>query len=224
MEESVYGHGIDGKEFFNKKFLLDVYDLNKAIARHEEEIEGNIFYSRRNLKGSINPESVFSLQTRRRNISRIAPYINSVIEVGVNGGHSALFWMSLNKNLKYYGVDICDHAYTPEAANYLSDKFRDRFKFFQGDSRDVLPTIPNQIDASVDLIIIDGGHSAEVAYQDIKNSLNVGKKLSSRFLLIDDADEEPIHKIILKTILSGKASTETLGNTLETQKQILLRI
>ena len=219
-----YGFDSIGRESFDSTLLNETNELNKTIAIANEEIEGNIFYTRKQTCIDIKPEPYFVLQTRRRNISRVAPYINSVLEIGLNGGHSALFWLTLNKNIKYYGVDICEHKYTTLAADFLKKKFKDRFTFFKGDSTVILPGLVNHIKDNVDLIVIDGGHSSEIASQDFTNSFMISKDLGSKFILVDDSDEMPIHKLILKIIFSGKVSSETLSNTWESEKQILLRI
>lgn len=147
-----------------------------------------------------------------------------MIEIGFNGGHSALFWLNLNRKLKYYGVDICEHKYTNIAANFLKDKFPNRFEFYKGDSNLVVPTLPDKVSEKIDLIVIDGGHSYEIANNDFINSLECLKTLESKYLLVDDRDEEAINTIISKNILNGKVSTESLGGIWEGGKQVLLKI
>ena len=74
----------------NNDFSSDAFALDNFITCRDEGIEGNIFVFSERFEGRNNPESIFSLETCRRKISRVAQHITWVIEVGVNGDHNEL--------------------------------------------------------------------------------------------------------------------------------------
>ena len=60
-----------------------------------------------------------AFKSRRRNIARIAPHIDSIFEIEVNAGHSAVLWLMFNKNINYYGLDLFTDNYMLLCANFL---------------------------------------------------------------------------------------------------------
>lgn len=118
------------------------------------------------------------------------PEIESIMEIGLNAGHSAENFFQTCKQLKkFISFDINWHDYTKVAVEYLSQKYPNAFQFIPGDSRTTVPvyaTIYPQ--ERFDLIYIDGDHSYSGASQDILNC----KKLagSTTILLIDDYTPE----------------------------------
>jgi hypothetical protein len=114
------------------------------------------------------------------------PNIQSILEIGLNGGHSAEFFFQCCKKLKRFSsFDINMHAYTPPAAEYFSLKQKGKFEFILGDSAITVPQyaqkFPNQ---KFDLIYVDGKHTYEACTQDVLNC----KKLAhaDTLLWIDD--------------------------------------
>ena len=109
-----------------------------------EEMWGNVCYPRQAANTDfINnlPSQNNQFKSRRRNIARIAPHLNSVFEIGVNAGHSAALWLMCNENIKYYGLDLFTNNYMRSCADFLKERFEDRFNVFTGDSRIEIPKI-----------------------------------------------------------------------------------
>ncbi len=137
---------------------------------------------------SSNNEGYMS-QTQKEQIKTLLshyPNIESILEIGLNGGHSAENFFQCCKNLKQFAsFDICWHAYTPVAVEYLSRKYKKKFEFIKGDSALTIPEytemFPNQ---TFDLIYIDGNHSYDSCTQDILNCQKLANK--ETILLIDD--------------------------------------
>ncbi len=118
------------------------------------------------------------------------PDIESVLEIGLNAGHSAEnFFQTCPKLKKFVSFDINSHEYTKVAVEYLSQKYPDAFQFIPGNSRKTVPAYtivyPN---AKFDLIYIDGDHSYSGAVRDILNCKSLAN--SKTILLIDDYSPE----------------------------------
>ena len=114
------------------------------------------------------------------------PPIHSVLEIGLNAGHSADHILKTCPSIqKFVSIDISVFRYTILALIYLSKKYEKVFQFIQGDSQTILPKYsalrPNE---KFDLIYIDGNHSYEGCSKDIESC----KKLShpGTKLWIDD--------------------------------------
>lgn len=111
-------------------------------------------------------------------------HIKSVLEIGLNGGHSAENFFQNCKNLeKFLSFDICMHKYTPVAVEYLARKYKEKFAFIEGDSSLTLPEYAKNSKEKFDLIYIDGNHSYDNCIKDILNCQNFATE--STILLID---------------------------------------
>ena len=188
---------------------------------------GNVCYQRR--KSNTNfinlfPDQIESYMSRRRNIARIAPHINSIFEIGFNACHSAALWLTINKDIKYYGLDIAKDEYMKQCANFMKDKFHERFNFFIGDSRTEMKRIEKEITEDIDLIHIDGGHTFELADSDLSNSLNISQKLNTKYILLDDTDIYRVRNAACKHIMKGRLQTENLNGSWEQISNSLMRI
>jgi predicted O-methyltransferase YrrM len=122
---------------------------------------------------STNNEGYMSNEQSKQFQDRLAlhPNIESIMEIGLNGGHSADNFFRTCKNLKkFVSFDINMHAYTPVAVEYFRRTYKEIFEFVQGDSTVTVPNYAQQSpDTKFDLIYIDGGHSYEICYIDLLN-------------------------------------------------------
>jgi methyltransferase family protein len=89
-----------------------------------------------------------------------------LLEVGVNGGHSAYLALTTNPKLEFHGVDICEHAYVKPAVRWLQAEFPNRVFFHAGDCLKVLPELAGS-GLSFDCFHIDG--AKHTYYEDILN-------------------------------------------------------
>ena len=140
--------------------------------------------------------------------------IKSVLEIGFNAGHSADCFLSQGEDVTLTSVDIAKHQYVLPCVNYISDKYKDRFKFMIGDSRYTVPEITNKFD----FIFIDGGHSEEIAYADILNCKQVAKP--DTLVMLDDYCQA--HGLeVMKAF--EKAVKEGIIRQIETAYRVALR-
>jgi hypothetical protein len=162
--------------------LLD--ELNAIVARSGDLLEGNVFYHHHEPnpgRGNI----VDYFRAKRHNYATICKAATCMLEIGVNGGHSAL--LALANGIEYHGIDICWHPYTKPAAAFLKSTFGDRFHFYEGDSLKVIPTLPELYPfLRFDLLHIDGLHTLEQCKADTENSIALA--LQNAWVMIDDTD------------------------------------
>ena len=111
---------------------------------------------------------------------------DKVLEIGFNVGGSALMFLSINPELKYWSVDIQEND---KSIKYLSNKFWG-FSFVRLNSRLIENTMYN-LPTEVDLAFVDGDHSEKGVRIDINKVLEFNPK----YVLLDDY-RHPSHKYI----------------------------
>ena len=102
------------------------------------------------------------------------------MQIGFNAGDSAdLFLDETGGTLTSF--DINRHSYVLVGNKYMNLKYPKKHKLIKGDSTVLLPKQPK---TKYEYIYIDGGHTFDVANQDIKNC----KRFSTRktIIIIDD--------------------------------------
>ena len=156
-------------------FVGTMLELNKRLAQCGENIEGNVCYldqiTPKELDRTL-PTTEINHIRKRINLAVVARKSTMMLEIGLNGGHSALLCLMANPRLTFYSVDIFRHKYVEKAAEFLKDLFPHRFHYLRGDSRDVLPRIAlERPKLRFDAIHVDGGHSEAVAFADVSNCL-----------------------------------------------------
>mmetsp|Transcript_52073 Transcript_52073/g.91492 ORF Transcript_52073/g.91492 Transcript_52073/m.91492 type:complete len:297 (+) Transcript_52073:106-996(+) len=109
----------------------------------------------------------------------------TVCETGFNAGDSALRFLA-QTDAQVYEFDLCEHQYSRPAADYLDKKFPNRLHLTCGDSMKTLPEFRKRYNnVKCDLVIIDGGHSLEVATADLQNLALMAHE--NALVVIDDA-------------------------------------
>lgn len=116
-------------------------------------------------------------------LSRKSSNVNSVLEIGFNGGHSSETFLDSSNDSIVDSIDIGYHHYVKFGNYFLKQKYGKRFNLFIGTSKDVLPTLVDE-NKKYDLIFIDGSHK----YEDVIVDLNYARKLSSKdtLIILDD--------------------------------------
>jgi hypothetical protein len=110
--------------------------------------------------------------------------IISICETGFNAGHSALRFLSQNA-AQVYSFDIGSAYYANESANFLKSKYPNRLMVTWGDSTKTLPKFREEYpDVGCDLMVVDGGHSNEIAKSDLLNFALMAKP--NAIIAIDD--------------------------------------
>jgi hypothetical protein len=98
-------------------------------------------------------------------------WVRNICEVGFNGGHSAFSLLFGSKSSKLISFDFLDKSFQPLAMRLIKSIFGDsRASFVAGDSTRSIPAYSHsQSNTQCEVFSIDGGHSFEVASQDIRN-------------------------------------------------------
>jgi predicted O-methyltransferase YrrM len=185
--------------------LAEIARLNREISITDEPIEGNICYwhgTPASDYAAYPPTADQDHVAKRVNFAELARQHRSMLEIGLNGGHSAIICLLANPALHFFAVDLCLHQYTVVAAAYLRRRFGRRFQFWQGDSRDMLPRLA--VDYPLlrfDLIHVDGGHGADLAYADTSNALRFAR--AGAKLVFDDINVPHLDEILQAFIRMG---------------------
>lgn len=131
-------------------------------------------------------------------IQRLASYrtISSILEIGLNAGHSAENFFQHCKAINtFVSFDINIHPYTQHAADYLQEKYGQRFIFITGDSKQKVPEFLNSFpQQKFDLIYIDGDHRYDGCKSDIINCKQLAHK--NTILWIDDCNNNDVERVV----------------------------
>tara|TARA_Y100000816_G_C26096156_1_gene580160 strand:- start:475 stop:1128 length:654 start_codon:yes stop_codon:yes gene_type:complete len=116
------------------------------------------------IEGFLIPDQLFALEKYLKDKKNI-------LEIGFNLGHTAEAFIK-NSDAYVTSLDIFIHSYSFISRIYFTKYFRERIKFLNGDSTIMLPKLILE-KKRFDLILIDGGHSYNIAKSDIENSLSL---------------------------------------------------
>ena len=215
----------DASELFSDRFITRLKTLNAFVRDAEEVIEGGIFYWDRDAD-FFDKMPDPSLAPARRNLWRATRFKRSLLEIGVNAGHSALLSLSANDNLVYHGVDNGSHIYTDACVNYLAREFPGRVCFYPGDSREVLPYLAtHRRELEFDIFHVDGGHTDGLCRTDISNCIRLAGGGFGKHLLLDDINASWIFDVYCEYVSLGHLSTETLfADWEDVNRNVLARI
>lgn len=154
--------------------------LLPLIIESQESLEGNLFMAHLTTQYtdiySQKVSNFINLLTYRGNIT-------NVLEIGFNAGFSALLMLLTNSHIHITCVDLGEYCYTLPCFRVLQEHFGDRIHLIIGDSQKVIPTLHHKYD----LIHIDGGHTEEVASNDIQNTHFLTKPQT--ILIMDDTND-----------------------------------
>lgn len=120
--------------------------------------------------------------------------IKKVAEIGFNAGHSVQIFFDNCEDVEVLSFDLNEHHYTKVGVEFMKRKFKERFKFIAGDSKEVVPEYTsNNPDDKYDLIYVDGDHRFEGCYTDLINC----QKLATRdtIVWVDDCVEEVLRAV-----------------------------
>jgi len=215
----------DTSEMFSDRFVSRLNTLNEFVRDSGEVIEGGIFYWDRDPK-FLGAMPAADLAPARRNFWRATRFKTSLLEIGVNAGHSALLCLSANERLIYHGVDIGQHKYTAPCVRFLMQEFPGRVNIHFGDSRELLPYLAtHRRDLDFDIFHVDGGHTSELCRADISNCLRLADHGFGKHLLLDDINASWIFDVYCEFVSLGFLATETLFNDWEdVNRNVLARI
>jgi hypothetical protein len=180
LKDTDYEPGFD-------KYMLHLEGLNETCRSAGDLLEGNLFYGGpRDFASNLAEPPEAAFRTKRRGYATYVLSGTSMLEIGFNGGHSALLALSVNPRLKYFGVDYGNHPYTRPCFEYLRGIFGDRIDLWIGDSRELIPAVRHASGLKFDLFHIDGGHDFGTAYADMCNVIDICDK--DDVILFDDTN------------------------------------
>lgn len=124
----------------------------------------------------------FFLTSLLRNL----PGPNTVCETGFNVGHSSLLWMASDPNATLYSFDLGQWIYSNTAREFVKKYAQGRATVTFGDSTKTVPAFAEaHPEVSCNLIFVDGGHTKEIAFEDIKNFEAMANE-NFNVLVVDD--------------------------------------
>jgi predicted O-methyltransferase YrrM len=104
-------------------------------------------------------------------------------EIGLNLGHSALVALCADPDIQVVSFELGEHPSTRQACEILQSAFgQKRLRVVWGDST---KTVPKEPALGADVIFIDGGHSYQIAMDDLRN-MKRHAKASDHLLIMDD--------------------------------------
>lgn len=185
-----------GSLSFSQEAISADLTLDQYLLRHGYNLspEGSGYRDNYAIEG-------FSTDAQREQFVELLkrhPEIMDVLEIGLNGGHSAESFLKHCSNLKLFvSVDINWHPYTAHAVDYLSSKYHDKFVFIAGDSTVKIPELATlHPEQKFDLIFIDGNHNYKYCLLDILNTRALARPKA--LILIDDYDTPSVQQVVRK--------------------------
>jgi predicted O-methyltransferase YrrM len=182
---------------YPEAWLRRLYELNRVIAASGEQVAGNLFYDHNQDDYLKTPPVAFNRDKRDR-FRQVCEGRKCMLEIGVNGGHSAYLALTANPELEFHGVDIGEHAYVRPVVEWLQAEFPGRVSFYEGDCLKVLPALA-RAGLRPDLFHVDG--AKHTYYFDI---LNCQRMLSGPALVvIDDVNMGLVERVWKRCLREG---------------------
>ena len=209
-------------DVFDQSFSETLSELNQVVIDNPDPLEGNLFYHHHTKKlDEARPDP--SRARKRRNFCLAMKGKKQLLEIGFNAGHSALMACANNPDLHYTGIDICGFSYIEPCAEILKARFKDRFTFHKGDSREVLPSLFLQTDR-FDIFHIDGSHTTTTAKADVINCLHLHDSSVTAHVLLDDTQLRELSEMFSDFCEKGILTVDDLDGKWQKAFNILGRI
>jgi len=123
-----------------------------------------------------------------------------MLEIGVNGGHSAYVALSATPDLEFHGVDIGEHSYVRPAIDWLAAEFPGRVFFHEGSCLEVLPRLHRQ-GLRFDLFHVDG--AKHTYYRDILNCHRLAERDREILIVVDDFNFGAVETVWRRCLCQG---------------------
>ena len=87
--------------------MMDIHlkKISELVNETGEAIEGNCYTF--HLRNEMAPK----LKSKQENLSLFAKQCSFILEIGFNAGHSSLFFLESNPDVKVISIDIGFHSY-----------------------------------------------------------------------------------------------------------------
>jgi hypothetical protein len=187
------------------EWLARLHSLNTVIVGSHEPLMGNLFYDHAE-PHFVDRPPIDRYRVKRERFRAALQGRRRLLEVGVNGCHSAYLALTGNPELEFHGVDICARSYVEDAVGWLKREFPGRVFFHKGDSRSVLPSL-GQSGCTFDAFHIDG--FKPFYFIDILNSSRLATP-SGALVIVDDAEQLGI-RVALASLTAFNVITQVPG-------------
>jgi hypothetical protein len=178
-------------------WLQRLYALNEVVAASGERVAGNLCYEH-GQEDYVGSPPVAANRAKRDRFRQACAGRARLLEIGVNGGHSAYLALTSNPSLEFHGVDIGEHTYVRPAVAWLESEFPGRVHFHEGSCLDVLPALAKR-GMRFDLFHIDG--AKHTYYFDVLNSHRLRE--DDALVILDDTDKGSIARLWERCIREG---------------------
>jgi len=162
-------------------------------------LNGNLFYDHKD-PDFLQAAMVAKFEGKRKNFFNLAKQISTLLEVGVNGGHSLFLALSSNPNIQVIGIDVAEQLepswapvdkYVPAAYDWLKNEFPGQCTLIKGNSLVELPKFALDNPAlDIDAVHLDGAKDTHL--RELLAILPLMKK--GGFAVFDDANTAPVRK------------------------------
>ena len=168
----------------NNQNLISVKSMKKVL-RNIYRLNWKLFDSMEDSEDMEGHSGNFPAQTNDFVMYARLPGTINILEIGFNAGHSAITFLSANKNAHVVSFDIGIHSYGEIGKKLIDRKFPNRHRLIIGNSLETIPQFhKDNPNFKFDLLFIDGGHEYEVSIGDMINCKSVAHKNS--LVILDD--------------------------------------
>jgi hypothetical protein len=212
------GDAVVGDMEADPAWLERLRSLNEVIASTGERLRGNLFYVHQDDFVTSPPNE--RSRVKRQRLREVVSGRRRLLEIGVNGGHSAYLALTANPTLELHGVDICAADYVTLAVKWLANEFPGRVFLYPGNSLEVLPRLA-KTGLRFDAFHVDGAKFNY--YRDILNcqALIAG---SEAIIAIDDTNiddvQETWNRCLRQGVISPAPAFPSMPQTQPTRNEI----
>lgn len=201
------------KDFINSiEFKSYLNSLNKSIVESlldknlRSVIIGNLFYDHLQPDFHLSRPIDECLEKRKR-LFDISQRSTTMLEIGVNAGHSSLLCLIANKELKYIGNDIVNFSlpgcnpeiYVERAFKWLKDNFDDRVTLIKGNCLIEIPKFVKNNRLKIDFLHLDGDKSTYK--KDFFNIIPILQK--DAYIVFDDTQQPHLQNLVDNLVKEG---------------------
>jgi len=146
-------------------------------------------------------DNIISLWAQVKELTKF----KNLIEIGFNVGHSSTIILSMFDDINITSFDINRDIRTQLGADKVKEKFGDRHQFRTYNTLDLRKDLNNKKVnlPKADLIFIDGGHTFDVALNDIM----IAKENDIKYVLVDDSNMPDVANAIQSVSFLQKIKT-----------------
>ena len=208
-------YNINNNNIFVKNVvsMLREYVINKKLLKWKNYIDSNLI----NLLGDKPEGNIYTkhmtvvpnnlMVPKQKNIANLLLNKNfcnnnakneklNVLEIGFNGGFSALLMLLTNEDINFTAVDINEHSYVVPCFNKIKTNYNNISLILES-SETALDKLIEQ-NLKYDIIHIDGDHNLPGATRDMEKCIKLSK--SGTIIIFDDTNLNCLNKLCDKYV------------------------